>query len=127
MVLEVTERAGLDDVKDARTRVEKLKKMGFRIAVDDLGAGHAGLASISQLEPDIVKLDMSLVRNVHNEPIKLRLVRSIVSTCREMGFEVIAEGVETPEERDALAEVGLDIMQGYLFAVPARGFLPPKF
>jgi EAL domain-containing protein (putative c-di-GMP-specific phosphodiesterase class I) len=126
-VLEITERAHLDDIPDARERVGALRLSGFRIAIDDLGAGHAGLASISQLEPEIVKLDMSLVRNVHNEPIKARLVRSIVSTCREMGFEIIAEGVETPVERDALAELGCDLMQGYLFARPVAGFPEPKF
>jgi EAL domain-containing protein (putative c-di-GMP-specific phosphodiesterase class I) len=126
-VLEITERAHLDDIKDARERVGALRLSGFRIAIDDLGAGHAGLASISQLEPEIVKLDMSLVRNVHNEPIKARLVRSIVGTCREMGFEIIAEGVETPAERDCLAELGCDLMQGYLFAKPVAGFSEPKF
>jgi EAL domain-containing protein (putative c-di-GMP-specific phosphodiesterase class I) len=126
-VLEITERAHLDDIPDARSRVGALRLSGFRIAIDDLGAGHAGLASISQLEPEIVKLDMSLVRNVHNEPIKARLVRSIVGTCREMGFEIIAEGVETPAERDALAELGCDLMQGYLFARPVAGFPEPKF
>jgi EAL domain-containing protein (putative c-di-GMP-specific phosphodiesterase class I) len=126
-VLEITERAHLDDIPDARARVGALRMSGFRIAIDDLGAGHAGLASISQLEPEIVKLDMSLVRNVQNEPIKARLVRSIVSTCRELGFEIIAEGVETPPERDALLELGCDLMQGYLFARPVAGFPEPKF
>jgi EAL domain-containing protein (putative c-di-GMP-specific phosphodiesterase class I) len=126
-VLEITERAHLDDIPDARERVGALRLSGFRIAIDDLGAGHAGLASISQLEPEIVKLDMSLVRNVHNEPIKARLVRSIVGTCREMGFEIIAEGVETPHERDALVELGCDLMQGYLFARPVAGFPEPKY
>jgi EAL domain-containing protein (putative c-di-GMP-specific phosphodiesterase class I) len=126
-VLEITERAQLDDIADARHRVASLRLLGFRIAIDDLGAGHAGLASISQLEPEIVKLDMSLVRNVHNEPIKLRLVRSVVASCRDMGFEIIAEGVETPAERDALAEIGCDVMQGYLFARPAAAFPRPRY
>jgi EAL domain-containing protein (putative c-di-GMP-specific phosphodiesterase class I) len=126
-VLEITERAHLDDIPDARGRVGSLRLCGFRIAVDDLGAGHAGLASISQLEPDIVKLDMSLVRNVQNEPIKARLVRSIVGSCREMGFEIVAEGVENAAERDALVDIGCDLMQGYLFARPASGFPEPKY
>lgn len=126
-VLEITERAHLDDIPDARARVGALRLAGFRIAIDDLGAGHAGLASISQLEPEIVKLDISLVRNVQNEPIKARLVQSIVSTCRELGFEIIAEGVETPPERDALLELGCDLMQGYLFARPVAGFPEPVF
>jgi EAL domain-containing protein (putative c-di-GMP-specific phosphodiesterase class I) len=126
-VLEITERARLDDIPDARTRVAALRGSGFRIAIDDLGAGHAGLASISQLEPEIVKLDMSLVRNVQHEPIKARLLGSIVATCRDMGFEIIAEGVETAAERDALVVLGCDLMQGYLFARPVAGFPEPKF
>jgi EAL domain-containing protein (putative c-di-GMP-specific phosphodiesterase class I) len=126
-LLEITERAHLDDIPDARGRVGALRMCGFRIAIDDLGAGHAGLASISQLEPDIVKLDMSLVRNVQNEPIKARLVRSIVSSCREMGFEIIAVGVENALERDALVDIGCDLMQGYLFARPGNGFPEPKY
>ena len=122
VVLEVTERAGLDDVKDARTRVEKLKKMGFRIAVDDLGAGYAGLTSFAQLEPHIVKLDMSLVRGLHEEPTKRKLVRTITSLCKELGITVLAEGIECREERDVLEGLGCDLQQGYLFARPGRAF-----
>src|SRR5437763_2909350 len=111
VVLEVTERAGLDDVKDARTRVEKLKKMGFRIAVDDLGAGYAGLTSFAQLEPHIVKLDMSLVRGLHEEPTKRELVQSIVALCRDLGIESVGEGVETAAERDLLEQLGCKLLQ----------------
>lgn len=122
VVLEITERASLDDVKDVRARIAALRTLGYRIAVDDLGAGYAGLTSFAQLEPDIVKLDMALIRNVHQEPIKQKLVRSMASLCREMNVQVVAEGVETREERDALIELGCDLFQGYFFAKPGRPF-----
>ena len=126
-MLEITERAGLDEVKDARARVESLKRMGYRIAVDDLGAGYAGLTSFAQLEPHIVKLDMSLVRNVHEAPTKRKLIQSIVALCRDLGIEPVGEGVETAAERDVLEQLGCTLLQGYLFGKPEREFLQPKF
>ncbi len=120
VVLEVTERASLHGVANLRDRVAELRRLGYRIAVDDLGAGYAGLASFAQLEPDVVKLDMSLVRDVDREPTKQRLVRSMTSLCRDMGLLLVAEGVETAGERDVLVELGCDLMQGYLFARPSR-------
>jgi EAL domain-containing protein (putative c-di-GMP-specific phosphodiesterase class I) len=118
VVLEVTERQTLDSVTDAGGRIAALKAAGFRIAVDDLGAGYAGLSSFVQLDPDIVKVDMSLVRGVDSSPKKLKLIESLVSLCAEMGTHVVVEGVETPEERDALAATGCNWMQGYLFGRP---------
>ncbi len=74
------------------------------------------------MEPDFVKLDMSLIRGLHQSSLKRRLVRSMTSLCQEMGLGVIAEGVETPEERDSLVDLGLDLLQGYHFSKPARPF-----
>jgi EAL domain-containing protein (putative c-di-GMP-specific phosphodiesterase class I)/ActR/RegA family two-component response regulator len=122
VVLEITERAAIEDVGDAIGRVAELRKMGFRIAIDDLGAGYAGLTAFAQLEPEVVKLDMSLVRDVHLQPTKRRLIRSMTELCIEMGRVVVAEGIETKEERDVLAELGCELMQGYLFARPGQGF-----
>lgn len=122
IVLEITERASLESVRDVQQKVLSLREMGFRIALDDLGAGYAGLTSFAQLSPDVVKLDMSLVRDVHREPIKLRLVRSMVQVCGELGMLVVAEGVETAPERDALVEAGCDLLQGFLFAKPGPPF-----
>lgn len=122
VVLEITERAALDDVKDATARIASLRKLGFRIAVDDLGAGYAGLTSFAQLEPDVVKFDMSLVRGVHEHPKKKTLIRSMTALFHEMGLSVIAEGVESAAERDALAEAGCDLLQGFLFAKPSKPF-----
>lgn len=127
VVLEVTERQTLDSVNDPSGRIAALKAVGFRIAVDDLGAGYAGLSSFVQLDPDIVKVDMSLVRGVDSSPKKQRLIESLVSLCAEMGTYVVVEGVETPEERDALASTGCAWMQGYLFGRPTLMPESPKF
>jgi EAL domain-containing protein (putative c-di-GMP-specific phosphodiesterase class I) len=122
VVLEITERAALEDVSEVREKVAALRTLGFRIAIDDLGAGYAGLTAFAQLEPEVVKLDMSLVRDVHEQPTKRRLIKSMTELCQDMGRVVIAEGIETAEERDAIADLGCDLMQGYLFAKPGKPF-----
>jgi EAL domain-containing protein (putative c-di-GMP-specific phosphodiesterase class I) len=101
--------------------------MGFRIALEDLGAGHAGLASFARLEPDMIKIDASLVRDVHRSATSRRLIASIVSACRDLRCLVIAGGVELPAERDALADLGCDLLQGFLFARPAFVFPEPQW
>jgi EAL domain-containing protein (putative c-di-GMP-specific phosphodiesterase class I) len=122
VVLEITERAALDDVSDARDRIARLRAQGFRIAVDDLGAGYAGLTSFVTLEPELIKLDMSLIRNIDQHPMKRSLVRSVTLLCKELGLLVVAEGVETRAERDVVVECGCDLVQGYLIAKPGRPF-----
>jgi EAL domain-containing protein (putative c-di-GMP-specific phosphodiesterase class I) len=127
IVLEITERATLHGMNDVRSRVASLRKLGFRIAIDDLGAGYAGLTSFTLLEPDIVKLDMALVRDLDREPRKQTLVRTMISMCKELGITVTSEGIETPAERDELARGGCDLMQGYLFAKPGDAFPASSF
>lgn len=127
IVLEVTERTSLDRVADASARVKALRELGFRIAVDDLGAGYAGLASFVQLEPDLVKLDMCLVRNVDTSPRKQQIVRALVDVTHDLGLQVVGEGVETVGERDMLTELGCDLLQGYLFGKPAPTLAPAKW
>jgi EAL domain-containing protein (putative c-di-GMP-specific phosphodiesterase class I)/ActR/RegA family two-component response regulator len=127
VVLEITERAALEGIRDIRTRVATLRKLGFRIAIDDLGAGYAGLTSFTLLDPDVVKLDMALVRDVHREPKKQKVVKTMITMCKELGIVVTAEGIEVPEERNELAEAGCDLMQGYLFAKPGDAFPVPVF
>jgi EAL domain-containing protein (putative c-di-GMP-specific phosphodiesterase class I) len=127
VVLEVTERASLAGVENALARVMRLKSMGFRIAIDDLGAGYAGLSSFAQLEPDVAKLDISLVRDVNADLRKQTIIRSVTSLSKELGTRVVAEGVETPAERDVLVQLGSDLLQGDLFARPAEGFAQPAW
>jgi EAL domain-containing protein (putative c-di-GMP-specific phosphodiesterase class I) len=122
VVLEITERASLENVANVRARVKSLRELGYRIAIDDLGAGYAGLTSFALLEPDIVKLDMALVRGIDQKPVQQKLVKSMTSLCKDMGLLVVAEGIETPAERDALIGLGCDLLQGYLFAHPGPPF-----
>lgn len=125
VVLEVSERASIDFIKEIRARVAVLRKMGYRIAMDDLGAGHAGLATFASLEPDVVKLDMSLVRGSDKEPLRRKLIGSLSQLCHDLHMEVITEGIETPGERDAIVGAGCDLLQGYLFGKPEKVVAPP--
>jgi EAL domain-containing protein (putative c-di-GMP-specific phosphodiesterase class I) len=106
--------------------VARLRQIGFRIALDDLGAGYAGLNTFTQLEPDFVKLDRALVSGVDASTRKRSVVRSMLRLCgEELGIHVVGEGVETVDERDALASDGCVLLQGYLFARPGRPFPSP--
>jgi EAL domain-containing protein (putative c-di-GMP-specific phosphodiesterase class I) len=118
VVLEITERASLEGIPDFRTRILNLRDVGYRIAVDDLGAGYAGLNTFAALEPDVVKLDMTLVRNADTEPVKRKLIGSMASLCRDLGIQVIAEGIETQPERDVVVALGCDFLQGFLIGRP---------
>ncbi|HEX2877391.1 MAG TPA: EAL domain-containing response regulator [Polyangiaceae bacterium] len=123
VVLEVTERASLHRIHDLKDRMRTLRDLGYRIAVDDLGAGYSGLSSFAQLEPDVAKLDMSLIRDVDGSSSKASLVKSMISVCtQDLGIKVVCEGVETVGERDTLARVGAELYQGYLFAKPENAF-----
>ncbi len=125
VVLEVTERSSLDNIQDVGKRVAQLRTLGYRVAVDDLGAGYAGLSSFTRLEPDYVKLDISLVRNIDASKRQQSLVRSFIGLCtRELGMYVVCEGVETEAERDTLESLGAELMQGYLFGRPTAEFAP---
>lgn len=125
IVLEVTERASLDHLGDIGPFVQALRALGYRLAVDDLGTGYAGLASFTHLVPDFVKLDRALVSGVHRHLTKQRVVGAMYGLCRDLGIAVISEGVETVEERDALVALGADLLQGYLFAHPAEQAAEP--
>jgi EAL domain-containing protein (putative c-di-GMP-specific phosphodiesterase class I) len=127
VVLEVTERAAIEEVDGIERRVHRLRERGFRIAVDDLGAGYAGLSSFALLEPEIVKLDVSLLRDIDQSPVKQKLVASMTSLCKDMGFLVVAEGIETTAERDCVVALGCDLLQGFLFARPGRPFPTPSW
>ncbi len=125
VVLEITERTSLEGQADVRYRVQELRELGFKIAIDDLGGGHARMGTFSPLDFDFVKLDMSLVRDMDKHPMKQRLVKSITELCREHNTKVIGEGVETEAEAKALIDLGCDLLQGYLIARPALPFADP--
>ncbi|HWM84246.1 MAG TPA: EAL domain-containing protein [Kofleriaceae bacterium] len=122
VVLEVTECASLEGTDDLPDRLAVLRKMGFRIALDDLGAGYASLSAFAYLAPHTVKLDKSLTIGVETDSTKQKLIRTMTVLCHELGIQVVGEGVETTPQRDALIALGCDLLQGYLFARPAREY-----
>jgi EAL domain-containing protein (putative c-di-GMP-specific phosphodiesterase class I) len=119
VILEITERASLDRVEGVPERVERLRSLGFRIAIDDLGSGYSGLSALVLLEPEVVKIDMSLVRDVHQSSRKSALIRSLVQASKAFDALVVAEGIEVEEERAVLSELGCDLLQGYLLGRPS--------
>lgn len=124
VILEITERKPLVGVPNVRAKIAELRRLGYGVAVDDLGAGYAGLTCVNLIEPDIVKLDMSLIRDVDRSTRKRSLVRSMVQVCQEeLGMRVVCEGVETPAELEALISSGATLFQGYLLGRPERAFI----
>jgi EAL domain-containing protein (putative c-di-GMP-specific phosphodiesterase class I) len=127
VVLEITERSALAGVRGLAERIAGLRKLGYRIAVDDFGAGYAGLTTFAQIEPELAKLDKALVAGLDCSPRKLSVVQAMLRLCgNDLGIQVVAEGVETEAERDALERAGCPLLQGFLFARPARGFVRPE-
>jgi EAL domain-containing protein (putative c-di-GMP-specific phosphodiesterase class I) len=125
VVLEITERTSLEGQLDLRYRVAELRELGFHIAIDDLGGGHARMSTFTPLDTDFVKLDMSLVRDVDKHQMKQRLIRSVTELCKQQGTQVIGEGVETEAEAAVLVDLGCDLLQGYLIAKPGLPFVDP--
>jgi EAL domain-containing protein (putative c-di-GMP-specific phosphodiesterase class I) len=117
-VLELSEDARLERIAGLRERMAALRARRLRFALDDLGAGYAGLNNLALLKPEIVKLDMQLTREVDSDVGKQEIVRSMVSLCKRTSTILIAEGIETIAERDTLVGLGCDLFQGYLFARP---------
>lgn len=127
VVLEVSGRGTFDEAGGLVERLTALRALGFRIAVDDLGEGCAALATLAKLEPDYLKLDLSLVRHIHEHPVRRHIVRAMTGVCRDIGTQAIAVGVESPAERDVLVSLGCDLQQGHLFARPAAGLPVPSW
>lgn len=119
IIFEVTEGERVDDGPWFAQILREYKRCGFKTAIDDFGAGYAGLSLLADFQPDLIKLDMGLVRNVDKDRARRTIVASLVRMCEDMNIEVIAEGIETAAERDALRDAGIHLMQGYFFARPA--------
>jgi EAL domain-containing protein (putative c-di-GMP-specific phosphodiesterase class I) len=101
-----------------RERVAALRKDGFRIAIDDMGTGYSALHVLAELQPEFIKLDKMLVRDLADEPIKRNLVSAITGFAKDSQSVVIAEGVETEGEVEILQELGIELQQGYFFGYP---------
>jgi len=125
IMFEVTEGEKIQDHAHLRNIFEEYKRQGFITAIDDFGAGHSGLNLLADFQPDIIKLDMALTRNIDKDRIRRSIVSGILSVCREISIKVIAEGVETREECMALRDKGVELFQGYFFARPGFRTLPP--
>jgi EAL domain-containing protein (putative c-di-GMP-specific phosphodiesterase class I) len=119
LVLEFSERSADADPDGFVEALERLKESGFAVALDDIGTGYASQTILERIQPDFLKLDVSLVRNIHENLIKQELLSSLIRIAGRLGSTVIAEGVESQEEVTALLEAGARYGQGYLFAVPA--------
>jgi EAL domain-containing protein (putative c-di-GMP-specific phosphodiesterase class I) len=125
LVLEVTEGAVIDDQAQFAEVINEYRGLGLKVAIDDFGAGYSGLNLLTDFQPDQIKLDMKLVRGIEHHGPRQAIVRAIDQVCRDLGIDVIAEGVETVEEYAWLANAGIRLFQGYLFAKPAFESFPP--
>jgi EAL domain-containing protein (putative c-di-GMP-specific phosphodiesterase class I) len=125
LIFETVESEQLESNRHLTHVLRQYKEYGFKTAIDDFGAGHSGLGLLADFQPDIIKLDMALVRNVHQDRVRQAIVRGVVGLCKELGITVIAEGIEHAQERDFLADCGIYLMQGYWFAKPAFKALAP--
>ena len=124
IIFEITEHEKLVEPEHLRSIITEYRRHGIKIAMDDFGAGHSGLNLLVDFPTDVVKLDMELTRNLHLRPRAMKVVRATVALARELGSEVVAEGVETVEEFEAIRSCGIDLMQGYLLARPGYECLP---
>jgi EAL domain-containing protein (putative c-di-GMP-specific phosphodiesterase class I) len=124
IMLEVTEGEKVSDARHLHRIFDAYKRSGLTTAIDDFGSGWSGLNLLAEYQPDVIKLDMELTRRIDASPARRAIVRGIVSVCRDLGITVIAEGVETDGERRMLSELGITLMQGFLFARPAFEALP---
>jgi EAL domain-containing protein (putative c-di-GMP-specific phosphodiesterase class I) len=124
LIFEFTENEQMIDTDHVRNIVASYRKMGFTTAIDDFGAGHAGLGLLAKFQTDLIKLDMDLIRGVDQSEPRRIIVSGVLAIARALGIAVVAEGVETMEEYKALREIGIRYMQGYLLARPGFKSLP---
>ncbi|MFJ5286897.1 bifunctional diguanylate cyclase/phosphodiesterase [Pseudomonas sp. NPDC088429] len=124
VVIELTEQTPIDDFQLLQTALHHYRAMGFSIALDDLGAGYSSLRLWSELRPDYVKIDRHFIDGIHQDALKREFVGSILQIAKASRAQVIAEGIELPEELAVLTEMGVDLVQGYLLGRPQEH--PPR-
>ena len=125
LIFEFTENEQMAEPEHVAEIVRTYQAMGFGTALDDFGAGHAGLALLARFQPDIIKLDMELIRGLGASLPRRIIVDGVARMCRQLGITLVAEGIETVEELDALRGLGIRYVQGYLIARPLFEGLPP--
>lgn len=119
IIFEVTESEEVTDREHLLNIFRKYSDLGFKTAIDDFGAGYSGLRLLSEFQPSFLKLDMDLIRNIDSSPARQAIVKGLLLTSSLIQTQVVAEGIESKAERDFLASVGVELMQGYLFCKPA--------
>jgi EAL domain-containing protein (putative c-di-GMP-specific phosphodiesterase class I) len=119
VIVEVTEHQPVVDYGRLLQVLAPWRAAGLRLAIDDAGAGYASLRHVLMCQPDLMKLDMALVRDLDTDPVRRALLRAVLAFAAESGITVIAEGVETEDERAVLVELGVPLLQGYLLGAPA--------
>jgi len=124
VIFEFTENEEMTDTTHVKTIVETYRKMGFATAIDDFGAGHAGLGLLANFQTDYIKLDMDLVRGIEGSLPRRLIIEGVIRIADSLGITIIAEGIETEAEYDALRAIGVRYIQGYLFARPGFKCLP---
>jgi EAL domain-containing protein (putative c-di-GMP-specific phosphodiesterase class I) len=124
LMFEFTENERMVDPAHVQNIIEVYRKLGFLTAFDDFGAGYAGLGVLSQLQPDLIKIDMTLLRNIHLSHAKQVIVAGIVSIARALDIDVLGEGVESERELTVLRATGISLFQGHYFAKPELMALP---
>lgn len=124
LMFEFTENERMEDPAHVQKIVEAYRKFGFWTALDDFGAGYAGLGLLSRLQPDLIKIDMELLRDIHLSRAKQAIMAGIVGIARELDITVLGEGVENADELAVLRAAGISLFQGYHFAKPALMALP---
>jgi EAL domain-containing protein (putative c-di-GMP-specific phosphodiesterase class I) len=118
LTLEITESAFLSDDRGTVAALNDLRGLGVRISLDDFGTGYSSLSYVQKFPFDVIKIDRTFTSHIDRDKINAAAVRAIIALARDLGISVVAEGVETPEERDALVALGCDKAQGYLFGRP---------
>lgn len=124
LILEVTEGEVIHDTARLARELNAYRARGLRLAIDDFGAGYSGLNLLADFQPDIVKLDMKLVRGIDASGPRQAIARAVIQACDDLGIETIAEGVETEAEYRWFRRIGVRLYQGYLFGRPAFEQLP---
>lgn len=124
LIFEFTENERMIDTGHVAHIVDSYRKMGFATALDDFGAGHAGLGLLAKLQTDIIKLDMELIRGIDASMPRRMIVAGVARMCEAMGIVAVAEGIETVAEHEALRAIGIRYQQGFLFARPGFRTLP---
>ena len=126
--MEITEGELVHNIKALSEKVNALRRQAIIIAIDDFGAGYAGLNMLADLQPDLIKLDMNLLRDIHRHGPRQSIVKAIYEVCMDLGIDILAEGVESPDEYHFLSRVGIELYQGYFFAKPGFECFPkPSF